>query len=342
MIPADLESVESKMAIQTKFVAVIQPRFNNLFFIAPCGKAWRKQLTIGEKKMYYTGFADEAGKDFDIQIKATKELGWSNIETRALMSGNLASITDEEFETVCAKLDESGVKFNSFGSGVGNWATSIEEPPDASYEELKNAIPRMRKLGIKLARVMSFPVKDTSKYEEYADEAIKRMKTIAKIAEDGGIIAVLENCSGWASGSCDHMVRTLEAVDSPALKVVFDTGNPVFDDDVRTPAPHKKQSSWEFYEAVKPWIEYVHIKDGYMDGDNMVFTFAGEGKGEVKRIVTDLLKNGYDGGISMEPHIAVVFHDDSVKSEAHIQYANYVEYGKRFMKMVDEIKTELK
>ena len=291
--------------------------------------------------MYYTGFADEAGKDFDIQIKATKELGWSNIETRALMSGNLASITDEEFETVCEKLDEGGVKFNCFGSGVGNWATSIEEPPDASYDELRKAIPRMQKLGIKMARVMSFPVKDTSRFEDFADEAIKRMRTIAKIAEDGGILALVENCSGWATGSPDHMVRTMEAVDSPAMRVVFDTGNPVFDPDVRTPQPHKMQDSWEFYEKVKPWIEYVHIKDGRMEGDKPVFTFAGEGDGYVRDIVKDLLANGYDGGISMEPHIAVVFHDDSVKSEADVQYSNYVEYGKRFMKMVDEIKAEI-
>ncbi|MCK5843869.1 MAG: sugar phosphate isomerase/epimerase [Victivallales bacterium] len=291
--------------------------------------------------MYYTGFADEAGKDFDIQIKATKELGWSNIETRALMGGNLASITDEEFETVCAKLDEAGVKFNCFGSGVGNWATSIEEPPNASYEELRKAIPRMRKLGIKMARVMSFPVKDTSKFEEFADEAITRMKTIAKIAEDGGILALVENCAGWATGSPDHMVRTMEAVNSPAMKVVFDTGNPVFDPDVRTPQPHKMQNAWEFYQAVKPWIEYVHIKDGVFKDGKQKFTFAGEGDGQVRRIVKDLLANGYDGGISMEPHMAVVFHDDSVKSEAEIQYQNYVEYGKRFMKMVDEIKAEL-
>ena len=217
----------------------------------------------------------------------------------------------------------------------------MEEPPDASYEELRKAIPRMRKLGIKMARVMSFPIKDTTRFEEFADEAVKRMKTIAKIAEDGGILALVENCSGWATGSPEHMVRMMEAVDSPAMKVVFDTGNPVFDPDVRTPLPHKMQDSWEFYQAVKPWIEYVHIKDGVMKDDKPLFTFAGEGDGHVREIVTDLLKNGYDGGISIEPHMAVVFHDDSVKSEDDVRYDNYVEYGRRFMKMVDEIKAEL-
>ena len=290
--------------------------------------------------MYYTGFADEAGADLDVQIKATKELGWSNIETRALCRSNLAYISDATFDDVCKKLDETGITFNCFGSGVGNWATDIAESPEKSYEEITLAVPRMQKLGIDMIRVMSFPVKDLENHDDYADEAIKRMKRINEIASDGGITCVLENCSGWASGSHEHAVRVLEAVDSKYFKAVFDTGNAVFDPDVRAGAPFKKkQDSWEFYQAVKDFIVYVHIKDGYMKEDEAVFTFAGEGNGDVKRIVTDLLKNGYDGGISMEPHMAVVFHDDSVKSEGDIQYNNYVEYGQRFMKMVDEIKS---
>ena len=183
-------------------------------------------------------------------------------------------------------------------------------------------------------------VKDMDEYESFADETFKRLKTIAKIAEDGGVICVLENCSGWASGSYEHTLRTLEAVNSPALKLVFDTGNPVFDDDVRK-YPYKKQDSWEFYNAVKDHIVYIHIKDGYMDGDKEAFTFPGEGNGCVKKIVADLLKNGYDGGFSIEPHMAVVFHNQSVKSEADIRYNNYIEYGKRFMKIVDEIKKNI-
>jgi len=289
--------------------------------------------------MFYTGFADEAGDDLDIQIKATKELGWEFIETRTLMGSNLAFIDNAAFDEICRKLDESGIKFNCFGSAIGNWATSITESPERSYEEIRKAVPRMQKLGIELIRIMSFPVKEMEKYESFAEEAFRRLKTIAKIAEDGGITCVLENCSGWASGSFEHTLRTLEAVDSPALKLVFDTGNPVFDVDVRGVPPYKKQDAWEFYNAVKDHIIYVHIKDGYMDGDNMIFTFPGEGNGYVKKIVKDLLNNGYDGGFSIEPHMAIVFHDGSVKSNADFQYNNYVEYGKRFMKIVDELKS---
>ncbi len=49
------------------------------------------------------------------------------------------------------------------------------------------------------------------------------------------------------------------------------------------------------------------------------------------RIVRDLLASGYDGGFSMEPHMKVVFHDDSRRDgDAEARLALYVEYGRRF------------
>ena len=227
----------------------------------------------------------------------------------ANIAAKIADCLSGDFDKVCEMLAEADIRFNCFGSGVANWATSITDPPDKSYEEIRRAIPRMQKLGIEFIRIMSFPVPDLEKYEDFADEAFKRLRTIAKIAEDGGVTCVLENCSGWAAGSYEHTLRALDAVDSPAMKVVFDTGNPVIHDDVRTYPNLKKQNSWEFYNAVKEHIVYVHIKDGYMDGEKEVYTFPGEGDGYVKEIVADLLQNGYDGGFSIEPHMAVVFHD---------------------------------
>ena len=49
--------------------------------------------------MFLTGFADEAGSSLDIQIKATKELGWKYIETRNIDGKNLSTLTDAEFDT---------------------------------------------------------------------------------------------------------------------------------------------------------------------------------------------------------------------------------------------------
>ena len=90
---------------------------------------------------------------------------------------------------------------------------------------------------------------------------------------------------------------------------------------------------------VKDHVAYVHVKDGIWDreADKYVFTFPGEGDGDVRRILTDLLSRGYDGGISIEPHMAVVLHDASTQSSEEVKYANYIEYGRKMEKMIEEI-----
>lgn len=291
--------------------------------------------------MYFTGFTDEASADFDVQLKAVRELGWKNIEARGMYGSNLAWIPEEQFDEVCRKLQEADVRINCFGSGIANFTKKINESPESSYEEFRRAIPRMQKLGIPMVRIMSFAVPAEEKsvaMEKYLDEVVRRLKVLVKMAEDGGILCVHENCMNFGGLSFEHTLRLLDEIKSPAFKLVFDTGNPVFNDDVRGEPPYKKQSAWEFYSHVKEFIAYVHIKDAKISGEKTVYTFAGEGDGDVVRIVKDLIRNGYDGGFSMEPHLIHVFHEaEADRSKEQIAYDNFVEYGRRFEKMVAEI-----
>ncbi|MCD4824910.1 MAG: sugar phosphate isomerase/epimerase [Phycisphaerae bacterium] len=288
--------------------------------------------------MYLTGFADEAGKDIDTQIRATLELGWTDIESRNIGGANIHDIPDEQFDEVCRKLDAAGVRVNCFGSAIANWAKQITDPFDITVKEIRRTIPRMQRLGSKLIRIMSYAVLEgRGPDDQMAEERFKRLREINSMFADAGITAVHENCMNY--GGMGH-AYTLELVENvPGLKLVFDTGNPVFTDDRSKALPYPKQSAWEFYSNVKDHIAYVHIKDGVWDAETQEirYTFADEGDGDVKRIVKDLLDNGYDGGISMEPHLAVVFHDESVTSDAQVQYDNYVEYGRRFMALLEEI-----
>ena len=289
--------------------------------------------------MYLTGFADEVSPDLDLQINATRELGWKFIETRNLYGKNLAYISEEEFEAVQEKLANSGIRFNCYGSAVANWAKSILDSPESSYEEMRLVLPRMEKLGIKMIRIMSFSVPKELKPTAYdlEDEVIKRVSHIVKMAEDAGVLCVHENCMNWGGLSFEHTLRLLDRIQSPALKLVLDTGNPVFNDDIRGEQPYATQSAWEFYKAVKEHIAYVHIKDGYLKDNKNVYTFAGEGKGEVFRIMEDLIRSGYDGGISMEPHLSSVFHEEGAPLDPKICHKVYVEYGQRFQKKMLEL-----
>ena len=291
--------------------------------------------------MYFTGFADEASADLDRQIEATKALGWENIETRALLGKNLGTISDEEFELVQRKLEESGVHFNCYGSAVANWANPITESPEKSYQEMRTALPRMQKLGTKLIRIMSFavPAELKPRAMEYFDEVVKRLTVIVKMAEDAGVVCVHENCMNWGGLSYEHTLRLCDKLaSSPSFRLVFDTGNPVFNDDIRGKAPYRKQSSWEFYKNVREFIAYIHIKDAKWNGEQPVYTFAGAGWGEVERILADAVATGYDGGLSIEPHMNKVFHDPDANVNEKLSFENYIEYGKRLMALVDSIR----
>ena len=51
--------------------------------------------------------------------------------------------------------------------------------------------------------------------------------------------------------------------------------------------------------------------------------------------------SGYSGAISIEPHIAVVFHDATVKSSDEEMFNSFVEYGRRLMALVEDIQFDL-
>jgi hypothetical protein len=81
------------------------------------------------------------------------------------------------------------------------------------------------------------------------------------------------------------------------------------------------------------------IDDAKNDAD---YTMPGDGDGKVKEILTDLIASEYSGGISIEPHIAVVFHDSTVKASDEDMFNTFVEYGRKLMLLCDSIEVELK
>jgi len=276
--------------------------------------------------MKFSGISDEAGQAIEIQIKAHKELGWEYMEIRNVDGENLTMMSDEKFEVVYRKISESEMKVSCFASCIANWATKISGDFKKDYDELKRAIPRMKRFNTKYIRVMSWPNDPKNPYDEkkWAEEVIRRMKELTKIAEDEGIIIVHENCSGWGGLSPENMVTLVKEIDSPNFKLLYDTGNVLH--------YNKGIDPWDFYTKVKPYIEYVHIKD-YNREEKA--TFPGEGEAKIKEILLDLKKNGYEGFVSIEPHIASVVHEGKV-GDPEITYKTYIMYGKKLMALLNE------
>ena len=285
--------------------------------------------------MYLTGFADEASQNFDEQLKATKELGWNAIESRNISGKNIHDISEEDFEVVVKKLDDAGVKINCFGSAIANWAKNINDSFDITLAEVERAIPRMKRLGTKLIRIMSYARCEGE--EQHAQERFKRLAEVVRLFKDNGLQPVHENCMNYGGMSWKHTLELIENV--PGLKLIYDTGNSPFMKDY-SKGGDVWQDGWEFYSNVKDHIAYIHIKDTLnpKDGEKEVYTMPGEGQGYVKEILADLKGSGYDGGISIEPHLAAVFHDPAaVNTPGDKSYDLYVEYGQKLMRLLEDI-----
>jgi sugar phosphate isomerase/epimerase len=295
--------------------------------------------------MYLTGITDEAADDLDGQIRACRELGWEWIDLRTIDGVNITNISDAEFDRLLEKLDAAGLRISSFGSAIANWGRRVTDPLETDLEELERAIPRMQKAGTRFLRIMSYRPEATAPTAtaggtaaatgspwsdaELKDEVIRRLTEITRRAEDGGIVCLHENCDTWGGQSYEHTLELLERIDSPAFSLVFDTGNPVETRDARPGADGAYQDAYEFYRAVRDHIGYVHIKDGYVEGERTVYAFPGEGNARIPEILSDLFDSGYDGGFSIEPHVAVVFHDPSVTADAGERWRSFFEYARR-------------
>ena len=279
--------------------------------------------------MFCSGIADEAGDDLATQIKAHTELGWKHIELRNISGVGAADLCDRSFEEVVESLGEAGIAVSCFAAQLCNWSRPITKHPDIDRHELERAIPRMQRLGCPFIRTMSYPNAGWPE-DEWRDEVVARLKALARLAEDGGVTIVHENCNGWGGLGPEQTLELLDRVNSPAMKLVYDTGNPV---------PHG-QDPWGYYSAVKDHVVYVHIKDGILREDGHCdFTYPGEGQGSVPEVLADLAARGYEGGVSIEPHVAAVVHVGKAASDAEGAYEKYVEYGRRLVALLDRVKS---
>ena len=295
--------------------------------------------------MYFTGFADEASGSIEGQIEVTKALGWRFIEARQINGTNLHDVTEEVFEDVCAQLADAGIAVNCFGSCVANWGWEPlnDEHFEQTKKQLERAIVRMKKLNCTMLRGMSFKAQwERPAWDpEVEKHVFSKLNVLVKMCQDAGVEYLHENCNNYGGQSWKHTLKLLENV--PGLRLIFDTGNPVLNFD-RSQGDElvSMQDSFVFYSNVKEFIRYVHIKDGICTEKKVGFssakyTFAGEGHGKVREIVADLLKNGYDGGFSMEPHMGSVFHDTDNGSAEDKRKEIYIEYGRRFEKLIEEL-----
>ncbi len=288
--------------------------------------------------MRLAGFSDEAADGADGQIRVTTRLGWKWIEARNVDGVNVHDLGEREFEEFRAALEAAAIGVCCLGSSIANWGKSVDEDFALSMAIARKAAARMKSLGTRLVRVMSYGILYDESGQPLADqkkrERFGRLRELCSVFTGEGMIPVHENCLNYGGISVENTLELLSEV--PELRLVFDTGNPSLTPDFSRPRPWPNQDAWKSWLALRDRVSHIHVKDGWRDPGSgaETYVYPGDGPSGVRDILADCVARGYSGWLSIEPHMAVVYHDPSVTSKAAVRESVYVEYGRRLEAML--------
>ncbi|MGF7047243.1 sugar phosphate isomerase/epimerase [Paenibacillus sp. DS2015] len=275
--------------------------------------------------MTLSGLSDEAGAELAVQLQAHMELGWREIEIRTVEGRALSDWDTTLLKKVRRGISEASLKVTTVASRIANWERPITGAFEPDLEELKILADRMPVLGAKYVRIMSYP-NDGLPDHEWRQRVMERMHQLTEMAMDAGIILLHENCSGWAGTCAEHALALVEEVNSPHLRLMFDTGNGIA----------YRYDTFDYLTKVGKYVEHVHIKDGVWKDGQESYTLPGEGDSKVKECLLWLKEQNYKGILSIEPHLHLIPHLRQNNSSTNHK-DSYIAYGRRLEKLLQEL-----
>jgi len=239
-----------------------------------------------------SGFADEISPDLDEQLAVLAAESISHLELRSVWSTNVADLDDAQLARFWRQTEESGVRVSAIGSPIGK--IDIDAPFGPELERLRRVADIADQLGTTLVRVFSFFVPQGQDPRLYRAQVIDRMRALADLAAERGLVLAHENEKKIYGDRPERCADLIASVGSPALRATFDAANFV----QCAVRPHS-----EGYELLRPHLVYVQIKDALMATGEVVP--AGQGDGEVAKTLAALRDSGFQGYLSLEPHLAM-------------------------------------
>jgi len=243
-----------------------------------------------------SAFADEISPDLEEQIAVLSSEKVRFLDLRGVWNTNVLDLSDQQVTRVKETLDAHGIGVAAIGSPIG------KVPIDSSFNEhlhlFERAITVAQALQTPYIRIFSFyppaaSVRGAVNPAEYRDEVLRRLREMTARARAAAVILLHENEKDIYGDTIARCVDLLQGINDAHFQAVFDPAN--FIQCGQTPYP-------DAYEAIRPWLRYVHVKDARSDGSVVP---AGEGVSHWPELLQRLRADGYDGFLSLEPHLAL-------------------------------------
>lgn len=271
------------------------------------------------------GLGDEAAPGLDGQLAALDALGWDLLEVRTLDGVPIAAVPERDVARAAERIRGAGAGVVAVAAKIGDWSRPATGDFALDLAELDALARRCALLGTRTVRIMSYPSGGLTE-SEWGRVARARVRELASRARDAGLLLVHENCAGWAGEDAERALDLLAHADSPALRLLFDTGNGV---------AHGYDAP-AMLRALAPHVAHVHIKDAVRtSGGDTAYVPPGEGEAGVRECLGILADHGYRGALSIEPHLHLRPHlladgADPGRGDP----AAFVEYGRRLEDLV--------
>lgn len=260
-------------------------------------------------------YVRHADKSLDYGIRTAAKIGYTYVEPCFLMGRCLISIgrychvtsLDTEPQQIKDLCDEAGVTISALSSH------SDLLDPEFGVLYARRGIRYAKALGANIVQITENMYPPDWMTEKDAYETMKiTLRAIAETCDENGVYLGVEQ-HGPYTASIDRLLRLLELVDSPWIRVNFDTGNTFL----------AGEDPYEMLDAIIDKVVHVHAKDisvqqaeqerGKVTG-TAVGCACGDGVIDWSRVVERLRRAGYDGVLSVECGTE----DEAVRSLDHL------------------------
>lgn len=245
-------------------------------------------------KIKFAFITDEATQDLMEAIAFAKEHGMEGVELRSIADTPIDRIDGETLREYRQWLDDAGLEVCNLASSFFKCAPDQAE---AEYDKLVRLCDAADILGCDTIRGFVFFADEQG--PRITDEMVALFAPAVEILKERGKTLLLEADPSVNTTNHAAVADFLKRLNSDAVGAIFDPGNDIYDLYREVPYP-------DGYEAVKPWIRHVHIKDAVRnEQDEPECVRIGTGWVDYPGLLKALSRDGYEGWLSLETHYRV-------------------------------------
>jgi sugar phosphate isomerase/epimerase len=238
-----------------------------------------------------SAFADEIAADPTEQLDVLERHGIRHVEFRSIFGTNVLDLTDAQHDDFRRLLRARGFGLSAIGSPIGK--IPIGDPFGPHLDRYRRALDLADFYECPRIRVFSYYLPKGEDPAVSRDEVVRRMAEKAEMALRRGVTLVLENERGIYGDTAARVLDVLETVHMPSLGHAFDPANYV----------EVGQPIYEAWSLLRPRTIHFHVKDySLAQGRNVP---AGQGDGQVPRLIAEAVAGGFAGFCVLEPHLVI-------------------------------------